>query len=159
MASPSGATITALPGIAFSSSTLRFIGALKATGNVLSSSSWVIDSGATHHVCHDITLFQTLSETMNDSVTLPTGYGVKITGIGSVELSDHMILKNVLYIPDFRLNLLSVSQLTKDLGYRVSFNESCCMIQDHIKGLMIGKREQISNLYVLDTQFLVKNST
>ncbi|KAG7534049.1 Ribonuclease H-like superfamily [Arabidopsis thaliana x Arabidopsis arenosa] len=158
VASIFGATITALPGMAFSSSTLHFVGALRATGNVLSYESWIIDSGATHHVCHDKNLFLTLSETLNNSVTLPTGFGVKITGIGTVKLSDFMILKNVLYIPDFRLNLLSVSQLTKDMGYRVSFDENSCMIQDHIKGLMIGKGEQISNLYILEIPSLMKNS-
>ncbi|KAG7574150.1 Integrase catalytic core [Arabidopsis suecica] len=150
VASTSGATITALPGIAFSSSTIGFVGVLRATGNVLSSESWIIDSGATHHVCHDKSLFLNLSETMNNSVTLPTGFGVKITGIGTVQLNEFLILNNVLYIPDFRLNLLSISQLTKDLGYRVTFDEDSCIIQDHIKGLMIGKGEQISNLYVLD---------
>ena len=157
VASSSGATITALPGMAFSSSTLHFVGALKATGNILSSESRIIDSGATHHVCHDKNLFLNLTESMNTSVTLPTGFGVKITGIGTVKLSDLMVLKNVLYIPDFQLNLLSVSQLTKDLGYRVSFDENSCMIQDHIKGLMIGRGEQHSNLYVLDVSSIMKN--
>ncbi|CAE6235555.1 unnamed protein product [Arabidopsis arenosa] len=48
-ASTSGATITALPGMAFSSSTIGFVGVLRATCTVLSSESWIIDSGATHH--------------------------------------------------------------------------------------------------------------
>lgn len=84
-------------------------------------------------------------------MTLPTGLGVKIAGIGTIRLTDSMLLQNVLNLPDFRLNLLSVSQLTKDLGYRVSFDPDSCLIQDPIKGLMIGKGEQISNLYVMDT--------
>ncbi|KAG7588381.1 Integrase catalytic core [Arabidopsis suecica] len=154
-ASSSGAMITALPGISFSSSTIGFVGVLRATGNVLSSESWIIDSGATHHVCHDKALFLSLSETLNNSVTLPTGFGVKITGIGTFKLNEFLILNNVLYIPDFRLNLLSISQLTKDLGYRVTFDEASCIIQDPIKGLMIGRGEQISNLYVLDVQSVV----
>ncbi|CAA7016026.1 unnamed protein product [Microthlaspi erraticum] len=45
----SGGLITTFPGMAFSSSTLHFVGALRATGNVLSFDSWIIDSGATHH--------------------------------------------------------------------------------------------------------------
>lgn len=45
---------------------------------------------------------------------------------------------------------MSVSQLTKDLGYRVLFDLDACMIQVHIKGLMIGRADRISNLYVLD---------
>lgn len=80
---------------------------------MLSSESWIIDSGATHHVCHDKRLFTDLSDAVNTSVTLPTGFGVKIAGIGNIRLNDYLILSNVLCIPDFRLNLLSVSQLTK----------------------------------------------
>ncbi|CAA7021058.1 unnamed protein product [Microthlaspi erraticum] len=79
--STSGGTITALPGMAFSSSTLCFVGILKATGNALSSKSWIIDSGATHHVCHDRSMFVGLSDSLNRSVRLPTGIGVKIAGI------------------------------------------------------------------------------
>lgn len=151
MASTSGGTITALPGIAFSSFTLCFVDMLRATRNALFSESWIVDSSATHHVAHSRELFVELSDAINTSVTLPTGLGIKIAGIGSIRLSDSLILKNVLYLPDFRLNLLSVSQLTKELGYRVVFDPDACMIQDPIKGLMIGKGEQISNLYVMDT--------
>ncbi|CAA7046104.1 unnamed protein product [Microthlaspi erraticum] len=154
-----GGTITTLPGMAFSSSTLHFVGALRATGSVLNSESWIIDSGATHHVCHDKRLFSMLSENVHSSVTLPTGSGVQITGIGSIKLSEYMILKNVLYIPDFRLNLLSISQLIKDLGYRVSFDSVSCVIQDPIKGLMIGQGEEVANLYVLDVEFGLQQSS
>lgn len=83
-------------------------------------------------------------------MTLPTGLGVQIAGIGTIKMTDSMILKNVLFIPNFRLNLLSISQLTKDLGYRVVFDQASCMVQDPIKGLMIGQGEEIANLYVLD---------
>uniref|UniRef100_A0A1J3EFZ9 Retrovirus-related Pol polyprotein from transposon TNT 1-94 n=1 Tax=Noccaea caerulescens TaxID=107243 RepID=A0A1J3EFZ9_NOCCA len=150
--SMSGGTITALPGMAFSSSTLCFVGILQATKNALSIKSWIIDSGATHHVARDKNLFVSFSDSLQSSVTLPTGLGVAIAGIGTVKLNDHLVLNNVLYIPDFRLNLLSVSQLTKDLGYRVIFDPDSCMIQDHTKGLMIGQGEQVSNLYVLDAE-------
>lgn len=72
-ASSSGSTITTLHGMAFSYSKLEFVGMLKANGNVLSSESWIIDTGSTHHVCHDRNLFSSLSETLYNSVTLPIG--------------------------------------------------------------------------------------
>lgn len=74
--STSGATITALPGMACSSSTLRFIAILKATDNVLVSDSWIVDSGATHHVSCDRSRFETFCVSLHASVTLPTGMGV-----------------------------------------------------------------------------------
>ncbi|CAA7017765.1 unnamed protein product [Microthlaspi erraticum] len=149
-----GGTITALPGMAFSTSMLCFVGILKATGNALSSQSWIIDSGATHHVCHDKELFIELSDSVNRSMTLPTGIGVNIAGIGTIKLNTSLVLHNVLYIPYFSLNLLSISQLTKDLGYRVVFDKDSCIIHDHAKGLMIGQGDEIANHYVLDAASL-----
>lgn len=129
-ASTSTGTITALPSMAFSSSTIGFVGILRATGNVLSFASWIIDSGATHHVSHDKDLFESLSDSLNRSVTLPTGQNINIKRIGQIRLNEYLLLTNVLYIPDFRLNLLSISQLTKDLGCRVMFDQNSCLIQD-----------------------------
>lgn len=119
----------------------------------MSSKTWIIDSGATHHVSHDLALFSTISHDLNSSVTLPTGFNVKIADVGIIKLSDKVTLTNVLYIPDFRLNLLSISQLTRDLSSRVYFDEDSCVIQDRIKGLKIGQGKQIAGLYVLDTDF------
>lgn len=150
VASTSGSSITTLSSMALSTNTLLFVGVLLATGNMLSSESWIIDSEATHHVCHDKNKYLSLSETLNQLVTLPTGLGVKIIGIGKVQINESLILNNVLYIPDFRLNLISVSQMTRDLGYRVTFDSGSCMIQDLSRGLMIGQGEEISNLYILD---------
>lgn len=53
--------------------------------NTLCSKSWIVDSGPAHHVCHDQRLFEELFDTMNTSVTLPTGFGVKIAGIGNYD--------------------------------------------------------------------------
>lgn len=68
----------------------------------------MVDSGAAHHVVHDQILFEELSDAMNISVMLLTGFGVKIAGICKVRLGDSMVLNNVLFVPDFMLNLLSV---------------------------------------------------
>lgn len=76
-----------------------------------------------------------------------------------MRLSNHLVVNNVIYIPEFRLSLMSLSQVTKDLGYRIMFDEFSCMIQDHIKGLMTGHGEEIANLYVLDTKSLPAIST
>ena len=85
--------------------------------------------------------------------------GVKIIGIGKFQINESLILNNVLYIPDFRLNLISVSQMTRDLGYRVTFDSGSCMIQDLSRGLMIGQGEEISNLYILDEASVGELST
>lgn len=64
---------------------------------------------------HDKDLFTDLTDSISTFVTLSTGLGVKIAGIGTIRLNDSLILQNILYLPYFRLNLMSVSQLTKYL--------------------------------------------
>lgn len=75
-----------------------------------------------------------MTNDVNSFITLPIGLGIKIARIGSLRLDDSLILKNLLYLPDFRLNLLSISQLTKELRYKVIFDHGTCMIHDHTKG-------------------------
>ena len=140
------------PGITFSSSTYCFIGILAVSRTTISPKTWVIDSGATHHVAHDRDLFLTIDTTIVSCVNLPTGHTVKISGVGSIRINAHIVLQNVLFIPEFRLNLLSISSLTSDLGFRVIFDPCSCEIQDLTKELTIGKGRRVANLYVLDVE-------
>ena len=56
----------------------------------------------------------------------------------------------MLYIPEFKFNLISVSVLTKFLKTKVSFTSDECFVQELTKELMIGRGSQVGNLYVLD---------
>ncbi|KAG7582883.1 Retrotransposon Copia-like N-terminal [Arabidopsis suecica] len=149
----------AVNGISFSPSTLWFICVLTNSSKVLSVNTWIIDSGATHHVSFDKNLFESLSDGLNNAVTLPTGMNVRIAGIGTIKLNAHITLHNVLYIPEFRINLLSISQLTRDMKSRVYFDENSCVIQDHTKEQTIGKGNQIGGLYILDTTSVLSSPT
>lgn len=52
-------------------------------------------------------------EIHNMDVNLPNGQHVQITHTGSVKLSDAFILQNVLSIPDFHYNLISIGAFIK----------------------------------------------
>jgi len=116
----------------------------------VSSRAWVIDSGATHHVTHNRDLYLELRSLDNTFVRLPNDCTVKIAGIGFIQLFDAISLHNVLYIPEFKFNLISVSVLTKSLKTKVSFTSDECFVQELTKELMIGRGSQVGNLYVLD---------
>ena len=137
-------------GISFSSSTFSFVGILSVTQCTTDLHTWIVDSGATHHVCHDHTAFIAIDTSVQHLVNLPNGSTLKVSGIGQIVLCDALTLQNVLYIPEFRLNLLSVSSLTSDIGAEVLFDSGCFRIQDPIRGSMIGSGRRIANLYVLD---------
>ncbi|CAN1192604.1 Retrovirus-related Pol polyprotein from transposon TNT 1-94 [Linum perenne] len=99
---------------------------------------WIIDTGASSHVACHSGFFSEMHPLTNVHVTLPTGSRVQATHCGSVPLSCGLILKNVLLVPHFSFNLLSVSQLTNDSSLTVTFSSSQCLIQDHQSMKMIG---------------------
>lgn len=83
-------------------------------------------------------------------MTLPNGHVVQIEGTGFIQLTDALSLHNVLFIPEFKYNLMSVSLLTQTLNSEVRFTPSDCFIQDITQELMIGQGREIGNLYVLN---------
>lgn len=113
-----------------------------------------MDSGATNHISHHKSSFSTFKPLSNTAVTLPNDILVSIVGIGTIHLDSSLILLDVLYISQFKFNLLSVSSSTKTMGCRIWFDETYCGIQDPTQGLIIGMGRQVVNLYFLDIESL-----
>ena len=78
---------------------------------VFNGDTWVIDTGATDHIVHSVNLFTNFTA-ISTNVELPNGETVVVTHIGSISLSATLVLHNVLCVPSFSFNLLSVSQIT-----------------------------------------------
>lgn len=62
------------------------------------------------------------------TIKLPDGSTAKVKGAGKYNLDKVQIIHNVLYMPEFKFNLLSVSQLSCDLPWKVSFFSNFCVI-------------------------------
>lgn len=62
-------------------------------------------------------------------VSLPNGQHISIFFTRQIPLIDNIVLDEVLYVPSFKFNLLSVSRLTRQLNYSISFSESNCYMQ------------------------------
>lgn len=92
----------------------------------LSSSSWIIDSGASTHVCSDLSMFRETFSKSDIVVSMPNGIKVPIQFTGTVHLSDSLILKNVLHVPSFHFNLISVSTLLRDNDCSAHFFPDNC---------------------------------
>ena len=116
--------------------------------------SWIIDSGATTHVCSDLALFSSVSLVSGVTVSLPNGAKEPITHTGTVHLSESLVLLNVLHVPSFRFNLISVSSLLQQHRHSAHFCFDSCHIHEHTQGLMIGRGSVIHNLYILDQHML-----
>lgn len=69
--------------------------------------------------------------------------------MGNLQLSPSFHLTNVLFIPGFKYNLISVSQLTKASFCLTFFTQSHCIFQDQHMGKLIGMGEECGGLYHL----------
>ena len=117
--------------------------------------NWIIDSGATCHICHDHnsfvelnTLEKPLDVTLGDGHTLKAvGHGTVILILKSGCLTRKCKLNDVLYVPELTYNLLSVSKAVEK-GITVTFNERGCVIKDTNQSL-ITVATKVGNLYHL----------
>lgn len=88
--------------------------------------------------------------TLSSHVNLPNGEIALVIHIGTTQLSEKLILYNVLCVLSFSFNLISVSQLAKSIFYCLIFFENLCFIQDLILWSTIGLGREFNGLYLLD---------
>ncbi|XP_074266172.1 uncharacterized protein LOC141588638 [Silene latifolia] len=114
-----------------------------------SSSSWIIDTGASHHMSGCLAYFINLRNITPLSVGLPNGDTAMATQSGDIRLSSRLILRNVLFAANLNFNLISVSSLLLDVSLTIQFSHQLCLIQDRSSKMVIGAGEQIEGLYYL----------
>nr|XP_023901990.1 uncharacterized protein LOC112013839 [Quercus suber] len=114
---------------------------------------WVINTGATDHTVHSIACFTTITTTLNTFVNLPNGEVASVTHVGIVKISEHLILHNVLCVPSFSFNLISVSQLVKSTACCLIFFGNLCFIQDLAHWSTLGLGRESNGLYLLDKSY------
>ena len=114
-----------------------------------SQDTWVLDTGATDHIVHSVDLFTKITSSITSFVQLPNGERVVVTHIGTIQLTSSLILENVLCVPSFTFNLISISQLTKSLSCCFIFLSNVCFIQALSCWKTIGVGKLHHNLYLL----------
>jgi hypothetical protein len=70
---------------------------------------------------------------------------------GNVKLSESLHIHDVLYLPQFVVNLISVSKLCKEQDCILNFEANQCIIQDKKDMRRIGLAEEVDGLYHLKT--------
>jgi hypothetical protein len=132
--------------------------AFTATATVrrnLSKNSWILDSGATSHMCSTEDKIQSLIKSKLKPTKTAGNEVLQTKGQGTVEIkvkrnliSQRTItLKEVKYIPDLRENLISISKLAKD-GLKVEMDKKRVLIRES-SGAIVAKGRLINGLYVL----------
>ena len=79
---------------------------------------WIIDSGATSHMCTNPDYFVKMDTSVRQDVYLADGKKTTTEGVGSCKLiwetpegrRSNVLLYDVLYVPKFETNLVSVKK-------------------------------------------------
>lgn len=109
---------------------------------------WIVDSGATHHISNKFTRLCDFHPCSTPSfVSVANGKGAPIKGKGKMNLVSENISSDVLYVPSFPFQLLSVKKLTSSLNCEVLFTPSKVIFQDLVTKKMIGEGFLINGLY------------
>lgn len=119
------------------------------TGSLI---SWVVDTSATDHIVCDCSLFSDFRIVNKSFVSLPNGQQVPVNGVRNVQINPLLILQDVLFVPDFIFNFLSVSKLITNRKICLIFMNNYCIIQDLSTQKMIGKANQKMACSLRNTQ-------
>lgn len=112
--------------------------------------SWVIDSGASHHMTGMSSSFSSyMVSSGKNMVRIADGSFSSIVGQGDIPITPELWLSSVLHVLKFTLNLLSVSHITKALNCCVTFFPSHCVFQDIVTKRTIGLGHGNDGLYLL----------
>lgn len=125
--------------------------------NLHSSRQWIGDLGASNHICNCKHVFSSMKPIREASITLPDKSKIPIYFNENVPLFPHLVLTNVLYVPQFKFNLLSVSALTNSSPMSILLLTDYCIFQDHLSMKMIDKGDKMADLYVLNAKKIATN--
>ncbi|KAK9682189.1 hypothetical protein RND81_10G056600 [Saponaria officinalis] len=137
-----------------------FAGMITCNHVNMSENIWVIDSGASDHMSTSLKGMKHVRVLKNKlKITLPNGQTTLVTHMGSIYLRNGVKLCNVLVVPAFNQNLLSVQKLVRDNHCVVTFFKENCVIQDHktMETKELGKA--LNGLYYFDNKDEEKEST
>lgn len=106
---------------------------------------WIIDSGATSHMCSDRNLFSKFVKNENSTITIANGQKIECKGSGDVTLKIdlrneilNVKLGNTLLIPDLHNNLLSVRALAEK-GFEIIFKNDRVYLKKDGETMDIGE--------------------
>ncbi|KAH0692105.1 hypothetical protein KY285_019202 [Solanum tuberosum] len=114
---------------------------------------WIVDSGATDHMVSSNSLLNVGLSVPNPSrVQLPNGDSDVITQSGNCQLNGGDVVHNVLCVPTFQFNLLSVSKLTRELNCCAIFFPDFFTLQDLFTGKVKEIGTEQDGLYTLGSR-------
>ena len=107
---------------------------MMAAPSPASTNSWLLDSGATHHLPHTTAnIHNGTPYNGTNSVVVGNGKSLPITQVGHSFLhtsAKRFVLHNVLHVPQLTSNLISVSKFCTDNNTILEFHPSSFFVKD-----------------------------
>lgn len=94
--------------------------------SMTSSNTFILDTGATYHVCYTKKYFEFLRIITPITIKFPNGALVTICFAGTVTFDHSLYITDGLYIPNFAFKLIFIPKLTKTLNRELIFNDVDC---------------------------------
>ena len=81
----------------------------------------------------------------NHRVQFANGSYMTIAGIGNIEISPMISLKEVLHVSNLSYNLISISKITKELNCLIKFSPTNCVVfDDRILGRTVSNGKEFN---------------
>lgn len=98
----------------------------------LNAKEWCLDSGASDHMCHNESLFESLDRKVSRKVKIGDRTLMEVMGVGQIKLQAwngekwiQTTVNEVLYVPGLKINLFLVEKLLDKDMTMVSDREKC----------------------------------
>lgn len=125
------------------------------------STEWFLDSGATHHVTGDLNNLSSFAfYNSKDQLQIGNGMGMHIKHIGfsNFSVSKHTIhLSNILHVPMFTKNLLSLTQLLHDNDLTITFSSNSCVVKDRRTNTILLQAKSLNGLYSFKLPLIINS--
>uniref|UniRef100_A0AAG5DHX2 Uncharacterized protein n=1 Tax=Anopheles atroparvus TaxID=41427 RepID=A0AAG5DHX2_ANOAO len=118
------------------------------------SCSWLLDSGASSHMCSDISGFTVIEKSLRSNVTVADGSENRVEGVGDCLIrcatengeSIELTLRGVLYVPTLEGNMISIGKLAEK-GVRAVFDNTGCKLV--YENTVVAIADKASDMYWL----------
>lgn len=129
----------------------HFSGMISCLSAVCASTEWIVDSGASDYMTpHFSVLMNTQQLPGNQHINLPNGEKIVVAKKGQMFLAPSLTLDNVLCVPSFKHNLLSVQRLLTNNNCEVVFHPTYCTITDKVTKCVHAVGIARNGLYYVD---------
>ncbi|KAJ0009702.1 hypothetical protein Pint_33473 [Pistacia integerrima] len=116
----------------------------------IEESDWFTDTGASAHMTPDPSQLDKVEPYHGkDCVVVGNGASLPITHTGTLSPSSNFQLLDVLVVPRLTKNLLSISKLTSDFPFSVTFSHDNFVVQNRVIGTAVAKGKREGGPYVL----------